>query len=431
MLGAWLLCSAFLSAGMLERAEAQEKRRVVVQSFRGPSSGAVRNHVVSALRDQADVELVPSAAFEGASGGALRDAAAEAGVSAVVQGKVTKRGKLLAVSISVRDADTGEVVQEESWTKKKPQLDDVGRDFWARLGPAVMRTHAPEKKPEAPVAPVKEKAPVAAPPPVAHKEELEPEPEPRSSVSSAASDEAVHPALIVSPGLRLLWRSLEYEGDTMLNGYSSFQGESGTGPGFTLTLNVQWFPGAHVRRGWPSDIGLELDGDYSFLKSKLGDEELKTKAYEWSSSLLYRLPLDSFEPRFRLGYVRQKFDVQAPPEVNLPAVTYGSIRIGVGTLIHIVRAFSLDVGAGYLIVLSTGEFGKKRYAEDLSAYGWEISGGATYRIRDAYGIRMGAEFRRYGLDTGKSENDRVLLPKEGRDDYLRLTLAFVYALEGK
>jgi hypothetical protein len=229
----------------------------------------------------------------------------------------------------------------------------------------------------------------------------------------------------------LLWRSLDYDGDTTLNGYSSYEGKSGTGPGFALALNAQWFPGAHATRRWPSDIGLELDGDYAFLKSTQGNKKLPTKAYELAGALLYRLPLDSFEPRFRLGYVLQKFDVQAPTSAHLPAVTYGSIRIGAGTLIHILRSFSLDVGAGYLIVVSAGELGKKRYASDLSVYGWEVGGGATYRIRDQYGIRVGAEFRRYAFDTGKSTNDKLILPKGGHDDYLRLTLSFVYALEGK
>jgi hypothetical protein len=217
----------------------------------------------------------------------------------------------------------------------------------------------------------------------------------------------------------------------MLNGYRSYDGASGPGPAFTLALNAQWFPGAHVRRGWPSDIGLELDADYSFLKSTRDGKELKTKAYEVAGSLLYRLPLDSFEPRFRVGYLRQVFDVQAPLDANLPAVSFQSVRLGAGTLINVVRAFNLDVGFGYLIVFSAGELGNKRYAQDLSTYGWEVEGGATYRIRDEYGIRLGAAFRRYAFDTNKSENDRVILPKGGHDDYLRLTLSFVYALAGK
>jgi hypothetical protein len=155
---------------------AQEAKRVVVQNFRGPSGGAVRNHVVTALRDQREVELAPSAPFEGLTGSALHDAAAEAGVSAFIQGKVTKKGKLLAVSVSVRDADTGEVVGEESWTKKKPQLDDVGHDFWSRLGPAILRTRAPEKKAPPPVAAAKPEPLAETPPPVVAKQPA-PEPE--------------------------------------------------------------------------------------------------------------------------------------------------------------------------------------------------------------------------------------------------------------
>lgn len=413
---------------------AEDAKRVVVQNFRGPSGGAVRNDVVAALHDQAGVELAQSAPFEGLSGSALRDAAAEAGVSAFIQGKVAKKGKLLAVTVSVRDASTGEVVGEQSWTKKKPQLDDVGRDFWSKLGPAVLGTSVPEKKPEP--APVAEAKPEKVPPPVAPvAKQTEPESEPDKPRASdqpyAKGQEPVHPALIVNVGPRLLWRNLTFDPGGSLIGYSSYDGPSGTGPAFALALNAQWFPGAHVTRRWPSDIGLEVEGDYAFLKSTMNGKDLKTRAYSGGGSLIYRLPLDSFEPVFRAGYLLQVFDVKAPTSAELPGVAWGSVRLNVGTLIHILRELSLDVAGGYLIVVSSGEIGKKRYADDLSAYGWEVSGGVTYRFLDAYGVRVGAEFRRYAFNMKTSDNDRVILPTGGKDDYLRLSLSFVYALEGK
>src|SRR5690606_34065999 len=96
---------------------------------------------------------------------------------------------------------------------------------------------------------------VEKPKPVARAPEAqEREREPEPSASKVSGDQPAHPALILSVGPRLLWRSLDYSGATDLNGYSSYDGGSGTGPGFTLALNAQWFPGAHVRRGWPSDI---------------------------------------------------------------------------------------------------------------------------------------------------------------------------------
>lgn len=423
-----LMGVAFSSAS----AFAEGPKRVVVQSFRGPGAGSARNHVVSALMEHNEIELVTSPAFDGASGSALQDAAAEENVSAVITGRVNKKGKLLSVHVSVRDASTGNTVEETTWTKKKQQLDDIEKDLWKRLGAAILRTSVPEKKkpPEPEPEPRREPERVEKSKPI----EREPEPEarePEPSSGTATGDEPQHPALILMAGPRLLWRSLEYRGATDLNGYSSYEGGSGTGPGFALALAAQWFPGAHVRRGWPSDIGLELEADYAFLKSTQAGKELGTKAYQLGGALLFRLPLDSFEPRFRVGYLRQVFDVQAPLTANLPGVTFQSVRIGAGTLIHIVRAFSLDVGMGFLGVLSAGELGNRRYAEKLSSYGWEVEGGATYRIRDAYGLRLGIEFRRYAFDTKKSENDRVMLPKSGNDDYMRLTLSFVYALAGK
>jgi hypothetical protein len=430
------LCLLIASLGFAASVSADGQKRVVVQSFRGPRASNARTHVVNALMEHDEVDLVTSPAFDGATGSALQDAAAEQSVSAIIQGKVTKKGKLLTVQVSVRDAANGNVVEEAKWTEKKQSLDDIEKDLWQRLGPAILRTEVPEKKKAPPPEPEQKREPERVEKPTPIKLEPEPEREPAEEKTSSiargdSKEEPLHPALVVMVGPRLLWRSLDYDGATNLNGYSSYKGQSGTGPGFTFAGNVQWFPGAHVRRGWPSDIGLEVDADYSILKSTQGNKKLPTKAYEVAGSLLYRLPLDSFEPRFRVGYVRQVFDVQAPLSANLPAVAYQSIRLGVGTLINLVRSFNLDVGFGYLIVFSAGELGKKRYATDLSTYGWEVEGGATYRVQDAYGLRLGAAFRRYAFDTNKSENDRVILPKGGHDDYLRLTISFVYTLGGK
>jgi hypothetical protein len=92
--------------------------------------------------------------------------------------------------------------------------------------------------------------------------------------------------------------------------------------------------------------------------------------------------------------------------------------------------FSLDVAFGYLLVLDTGKFGTKQYAQKLDAYGIEVGGGATVKFKQVYGVRLGAEFRIFGLDTGKSQNDDWTLPKGGSDKYLTTTLSFVYSLPG-
>jgi hypothetical protein len=98
--------------------------------------------------------------------------------------------------------------------------------------------------------------------------------------------------------------------------------------------------------------------------------------------------------------------------------------------VRLVEMFQLDAAFGFLILVDTGPFGTKRYAEKLGGYGWEVGGGATVTFKERYGVRLGAEFRRYSLDTKKSENTKLILPKDATDDYLRATLSFVYTLPG-
>jgi TolB-like protein len=412
---------------------AQDQKRVVVMPFKGPSGAAARKQVVQGLKQRSEVEIVPASQLK--AGGDLHEGAAEAQVSAIIEGTVAKKGKLLEITVSVRDADSGEVVHEEAWTRKKPQLKKLHGNVWKKLGPHIQRTRAPEKAPPPPEVVEPEPEPVAKPEPKRPRKRIEPEAE--ASMAEEPQDEkpakersALHPALVVSVGPRLMWRSLVYEGPTTLSSYSSYGKDGGT-PAFNLALSVLWFPGAHWRSDFLSNFGLEGDIDYSIgLKSKQGDRELGTTAYEFAVGALYRFPLDAFEPRVRVGYVTHTFDVDVPTGTPLPAVSYSAVRGGLGCVVNLVDAFGFDVNFGALIVLDAGEIGTATYAEKLSAFAWEAGGGATVRFKERYGIRMGADFRRYNLDFGGSTNATWVLPKKANDDYLRATLSFIYALPG-
>jgi hypothetical protein len=128
-----------------------QAKRVVVRSFHGPSASVARNHVVNALKSESEVELVPSDNFEGLSGQGLRDAAAEAGVSAIFEGKTRKKGKLIVITVSVRDAASGETLHDQDWTRKKNQLSEIRDNFWSIMGPSVRKAEVPERRAPEPV----------------------------------------------------------------------------------------------------------------------------------------------------------------------------------------------------------------------------------------------------------------------------------------
>jgi TolB-like protein len=454
---AWVVfAAALVSYGS---AAAQDAKRVAVLDFTGPSAGAVQAQVSQGLKARSELELVSGREVKSTAdrlGNSLESATEykEVGealeLSAFVEGTVEKRGRNLQANVTVRNASTGEVIHEETWSKRRSGLKTIKPEVWKKLGPAIQESSAPVKskqkpskaKPKpveieeeepAPVARADEEEEEETPRPTRRRrpqrEEEEEEAEEKPTRSARSSNKSVlHPALTVLLGPRIMWRTLSYQGDTNLNSYKS--NDEGS-PSFNLALGAQYFPGAHASDAWYSDLGLDVDLDYAIgLKSKQAGKELKTTAYEVGAGLIYRIPLGDFVPRIRVGYIKHVFDVDVPATVLLPAIDYTAIRLGLGTAINLVEWLSLDVGFAYLPVLGTGELSEKRYGDKVDTSAWEAGAGVLVRLKDAYGVRAGLDFRRYKYDFGLSNNVAIQLPTKGTDSYLRLTVAFVYNMPG-
>jgi hypothetical protein len=407
---------------------AQQTKRVVVLEFKGPSSAAVRGHVLAALGAHSEVEVVSSKEAARTAqqlsvtlnnADDLTRVAQELQVSAFIEGEVSKEGKNLRALVRVRNAATGEVVHEEPWTRKnKAQLKAVRGNFWDVMGPHILATEAPAKPVEAPPEPEPEE-----PKPVLIGDDELPEPELVEHVPSGKS--ATHPALVVSVGPRFMWRVLNYEGTTTLSNYKN----DFASPGINSAVSAAWYPGAHKRNDWASDFGLEVDFDYTVgLKSKQGNENLSTTAYRFDAGAIYRIPLDTFEPRVRVGYVMQTFEVEKA--TTLPPVSYGSVRLGGGIAVHIIEQLTLDVNLAYFLTLGLGDLGTASYASDASASAFQATGGLLARFSECCGMRVDFDFTRYYVDYGNSSNASLMLPDSGTDDFRRLTLAFVYTMGG-
>jgi hypothetical protein len=424
---AWMLCWLALGA---TQAHAQDQKRVVVLEFKGPSSAVVRGHVVEALGDHAsEVEVVPSKEAARTAdqlsvtlnnADDLQRVAQELQVSAFIEGEVTKEGKNLRALVRVRNAATGEVVHEEPWTRKtKAQLKAVRGNFWEVMGPHILATEAPPRaeKPE----------PEPEPEPVEQTRDEEPEQEaaPEEDEAAPTGKSYTRHALQVYVGPRLMWRVLNYEGVTTLSNYKNEFGS----PGVNAAVGAAWFPGAHKRTDWLSNIGLELDLDYTIgLSSKQGTEELSTTAYEFGAGAVGRVPLGSFELRVRAGYVSQKFEVEKTN--TLPPVSYGSVRAGLGVAMHVIEQLTIDASINYFIVLGAGDLQTDQYASEASVSALDAGVGLLARFKGPYGARLGFDFRRYYIDFGSSSNAALTLPEKATDDYRRFTLAFVYTMAG-
>jgi len=462
-LNIWFAAWVVIAAALVGQgsAAAQDEKRVAVLDFTGPSAGAVQAQVSQGLKARSELELVSGREVKSTAdrlGNSLESATEykEVGealeLSAFVEGTVEKRGRNLSANVTVRNASTGEVIHEETWSKRRSGLKTIKPEVWKKLGPAIQESSAPVKSKQKPAKqkpkPVEIEEEEEEPEPVAKAVEEEEEPprptrrrrpqreaeeeeeeeEKPSRSARSGNKSALHPALTAWVGPRIMWRTLSYQGDTNLNSYKS--NDEGS-PSINLALGAQYFPGAHSSDAWYSDLGLDLDLDYAIgLKSKQAGKELKTTAYEVGVGVVYRIPLGDFVPRVRVGYIKHVFDVNVPMNVLLPAIDYTAIRLGLGTAINPVEWLSLDVAFAYLPVLGTGELSEARYGDKVETGAWEAGAGALVRFKEVYGVRAGLDFRRYKYDFGLSNNAAIQLPTTGTDSYLRLTVAFVYNMPG-
>jgi len=403
-------------------------KRIVVLDFDGAGSTAVRGYVVNALGDHEELDIVPMREVENAASrlGVSFDTpedyvrvAEDLELSAFIGGSLGRAGKNFRAKIWVRNGATGEVVHEEPWSRKnRAQLKTIEANFWEVMGPHIMASSAPTR--------VDASAEPAPPPPMMTEESLDTE-SPKA-VEEPPSDPSKHPALIASIGPRLLSRTLQFDDDPLGN-LRSYE----TKAAFEVAIAAQWYPGAHSRSDWLANIGLDVDADYAIgLKSKERGKSLATTAYELGGGLIVRIPLDMFEPRIRLGYVRHVFDVDTASTVFLPSMTYSSARLGLGTALKIVDALSLDVGLAYLFVLDAGDLTSKSYFPKADVRGYEAGAGAVVQIAGPLAVRGAVDWRRYAFDlkpdASKIQPGGQKLADRATDDYLRFTISLVFSL---
>ncbi|HEX5661085.1 MAG TPA: hypothetical protein VFX59_28030 [Polyangiales bacterium] len=453
---AWALAAALCTAIAPQGVAAQDAKRVVILDFKGPSASAVQAQVAAGLKGRNEIELVAAREATTRSGGTPSNAAQykEVGeahdIAAFITGDVKKQGHRLQAEVRVIDASTGQEVHEETYSRRSNALKTIKPTVWTALGPAIAESTAPAK----PKAAAKATKPSKQKPPPPPEEEEEPEEddgqaererkreeaeeeeereqraEKKKKRSTPGDKNAAHPALIASFGPRIMWRSLQYEGSPSSTNFQTYSSSDEGTPSFNLALAAQWYPGAHVRSDWVSDLGLDFDLDYALgLKAKVAESnrEVKVSAYELGIGAIYRIPLDAFEPRIRIGYVKHVFDVDLD---TMPGLSYSNIRFNVGTAINLVDWLAFDVNFGYLLVLGVGELSDPNYGEDVQTTAWEAGGGAIVKFTPEWAARLAIDYRRYKYDFGLSDNPDTVLPKSGTDGYLRLTLAAIWTLPG-
>ena len=182
-------------------------------------------------------------------------------------------------------------------------------------------------------------------------------------------------------------------------------------PGPEVALWLEAFPLAFITDGFAANIGLYGNFDYGLGASSNRDDgtKLTTKYQDFLAGLKVRIPIGSFIPYLAGGYGMQKFSLE-PAAPDRPNFNYAFVTAGGGARIQFTPALDLDLGAGFLYVLNPGKAAGEVGAiyPTSTANGVDVTLSVGFRLVSMVGIRVGGDFRQFGLATHWKTGDTSL-----------------------
>jgi len=407
--------------------------KVGLMNFTGPGEAASRAAVEKALRSR-KIIVVPASELGAAAKSAhvkldgndgFKAVSKALDLTAVVSGEVSKK----KATIIVRTGEDGSSVGEETFQGADPRkvAGVISKTFWKRLAGAFNRTKPPsggtfEAPPpeEEPAGAAAEAAnePKSEPPTEAtadtkaeraekSEEKREEKAETKKEASSKAAEPAEpeeapsSPAAEVEAGPAWFMRSLSFNqprndlSNTKVASYSLPRAP-------VLFFRGDIYPAALAgATGFAADLGLTADVSYLLpvVTSKGVDGDYKTTGLAYALGVKVRLPLGTF---LSVSYGGQAFKLtksnssMADPVV--PGVSYKFARVGAGIRDQVTSSLMLQANAGYLQCLGKpGDIAAGSYFPHTTCNGFEAGVAGGYRITSALELRVGVDWRRFGL----------------------------------
>lgn len=140
--GAASMAAVPAEAGRAARPTRGRGARVAVQPFDGQKTEPLRSAVVRVVRGRGFRTMTSLPRYEGT--GQYPVLAKDHNLTAFVTADVEERGKWQRITFLVWDGNSGSVLGR--WTASGPATSlsrTVGRGFWSRLGPAMLKASAP------------------------------------------------------------------------------------------------------------------------------------------------------------------------------------------------------------------------------------------------------------------------------------------------
>jgi hypothetical protein len=482
----WSLSLAVIACLWAGAAHAAAKR-VGVPAFDGVQEALVRKKVMAVLQAHG-FDLVKSRQIESTlqslgtrldSNDGFQALAKELSLQAIVTGEVGKK----RAKIVVYDGREGSAIADATFAGANPAklAAEVGRGFWKRLGAAVEKGHvpagakksqkvvadAPEDAPDSggaaepsEEAPAKKKAVVAenedeggAKKKAKGEEEGDGEKKAKKKEKDKDQEEesagpvVIPPTLDVSAGGGLLIRDYKYHQPvSKLRPYKLAGAPA-------VTFNLVWYPISYLTDGLAQQFGLELHIEQAFAISSAigpGDADFpngakfNTVVHDYSGGLRFRVPFgDGSQFYVSATAGEQAFVFRSTSNgdrglLDIPDTIYRYFRPGLGVKVELPYDLSLEVNAGYRMILNGGGQIKDVFFPHLAVGGVEAGVIAGYRILPNVEIRAAFDFRRYFFSMNSKPEDLsdanklagVRVAGGAIDQYMTFTGALAFLLGG-
>jgi hypothetical protein len=418
---------------------AAAQTRVVVRPFEGQMSMRVRDAVAGSL-EQAGHDVVSNKEADRAADAAGADlsepagrfaVAGELGITAYVEGSVSKRGPNFIVQLTVYDGASGEPLGEgELRAKKAALVRTVRKDAAEKLADALSRAKAPEPVPSPAEAPLAEEAEASAP--EAAQEDPEADADEAEDTSEPEPDDGERPkAFELGVGLRLTTRSMSYNDAPRSLGESSYRVTP------AAVLGLRWYPAAHFSSGAAAHVGLEGGLQLLYpIESERGTEKFETSSLAFDVGLHGRLPVGEHELGLTAGYGQHSVEIadsDAGFDPGVPSVAYGFLRLVLNARFELTDAIGLRLGAGYRVLLSYGELGEDEWFQRSGGGGIEAEIALGYALSEALALEASFGLWRYFLSLEPEPSDPSVINSARiagglSDQYLRFGLGIVLQL---
>jgi len=426
-------------AGAETQAHAQDK--VVLESFQGRGSAKIRAAARGALRSSPDIAVVPDKVVKNTvrqmgltrPSDAYQAVASELGATAFVTANVSG-GKDATATFVVR-GPKGRALGRPTYNRRGLRKlaaavrSELAGDVERLLSRVARRPAVAQSRPEArQEAPASRQSSLSDPYADETDDEVDRTPDSTAGVSGSPSgDDGYAMGFQLTGGAFLYQRDFEYNelvrgGNQVCSGGNRGQNcpAEYSGPATAVLVSADYYFMRH--------LGLTAGGEFTILTTADqddgdgGSQSFDVASMAFWAGLRGRYNLDALQLGLSGLFGQRGFEV-TDSDV-LPPVTYMEAKV-LADARYQAGSFAAFVNAGYIQVLSMGDFTLDEYFPNATASGAEVTVGASYGVLDSLDAVASVTVRQYGIAMN-SEAEDTNVAGGATDGYMGVFVGVAY-----